>query len=149
MQLYTEPLTIEQKAAINALADGIECGAKLRPQTQGAAFRVIPLDEAEQICSCALGAALECHLNSVGITIDLSDREKLQTLAETRHSEILTFYGVENQHIEHAFWVDTPNGYVERYAFNESESLSGIVWRMNDYLYWTREEIAAWLRQLT
>lgn len=145
MQIFDEPLTEQQITSIHKLADGIECGAKIRPQTQGASFRIMPLDRTYQLCSCALGAALECHLNSVGITVDTTDKEKLQTLAETKHSAILEFYGVENQHITHAFWI---KGEVE-YLFSETETLSGIIWRMNDYLYWTREQIADWLRQLT
>lgn len=149
MQIFEQPLTEQEIASIHKLADGIECGAKLRPQTQGQAFRFMPLNETEVLCSCALGAALECHLNSLGVTLDLKDPDKLQAAAETPHSKIMELYGVENQHITHAFWIDEHNGHVERYMFNESESLSGIIWRLNDYLYWTREEIAAWLRQLT
>lgn len=145
MQIFEQPLTEQEIASIHKLADGIECGAKLRPQTQGAPFRFIPLNDTEVLCSCALGAALECHLNSQGITLDLKDTDKMQAVADTRHSVILELYGVENQHITHAFWIDDP----EPYMFHDSETLSGIIWRLNDYLYWTREEIAAWLRQLT
>lgn len=145
MQIFDEPLTEQQIASIHKLADGIECGAKIRPQAQGASFRIMPLDKTDQLCSCALGAALECHLNNQGITLDIGDRETLQSLAEIKHSAILEFYGVENQHITHAFWIKDD---VE-YLFSEAERLSGIIWRMNDYLYWTREQIADWLRQLT
>lgn len=148
MQIFEQPLTAQEIASIHRLADGIECGAKLRPQTQGTAFRFMPLNETEVLCSCALGAALECHLVNQGITIDFKDPDKMQAVADTRHSEILEFYGVENQHITHAFWIDGNDAH-ESYMFHDSETLSGIIWRLNDYLYWTREEIAAWLRQLT
>lgn len=145
MQIFEQPLTEQEIASIHRLADGIECGAKLRPQTQGKSFG---FNEADEICSCALGAAMECHLNAQGITLDLKDPDKMQTVAETRPSEILELYGVENQHIADAFWIDGNSDH-ESYMFHEFESLSGIIWRLNDYLYWTREEIAAWLRQLT
>jgi hypothetical protein len=61
MRLFKRPLGKKAKAAINALADGIECGAKLHPEGIGA-LATHPYGDETQLQTCALGAGNDRRL---------------------------------------------------------------------------------------
>lgn len=141
MQLFLTPLTTQQKAALNALADGIECGAALRPQ----GFEQMFMQDYEpmQIKTCALGAAYECKLAEQGKNdFNGISREELLRLNKTPYVDVLKMYGVENHETAARWDVNADNG------FDPETSLVIVIWALNDRFKWTREAIAAWLRTL-
>lgn len=149
MQLYTEPLTSEQKAAINALADDMEYGARLHPKATGTLFHLEPLGVGNllQVSTCALGAALVCHKQRenepIPVTVDL--RSEFPWTGDNTES-VLDLYGVEDRYPECEQVIDLPDG--NEYGISTLNPFSEIIWTLNDQFDASREFIAAWLRTL-
>jgi hypothetical protein len=100
------------------LSEAMRIGAKLRPQGFGYLFQ---LNENDQVCSCAIGAAAEGLLGTdpFVLKMGLSDvKEKFPQLGE---------------HV--------PNPGRE----GATQSLKTVIIHLNDEQEWTREEIADWL----
>lgn len=137
MKIFKNKLSAGQREALKRLADGIECSAKLRPQGFTALFHVT--SEPGIIASCALGAAYECSLIEQGVEF------KPASLAEsidTSYTTILKCYGVTTR----AAIADVEiNG--EPIAF-ESDGIDDVIIRLNDSRRWSREKIAAFLREV-
>lgn len=133
MKIFKNKLSAGQREALKRLADGIECGAKLRPQGFNDLFHATSTGEP---ASCALGAALECSLIEQGVDVNPN------TLRETEYSTILKQYGVTTQ----AQIIDVElNG--EAIAY-ESDDITNVILRLNDSRRWSREQIAAFLREV-
>jgi len=132
----------KQKAALNALAEGIECGAKLRPQCQMGLMQ--PIDREQNYGSCALGAAAECALVKQGVQIDAS---AIELIRQTGYDEILAAYGVMNRVGLNYITVEDGRGNQVRVA-DDNADIAGLIWHLNDWQLWTRERIAAFLREL-
>src|SRR5258705_13259811 len=141
MKLFKRKMTKKQKTAINALADGIECGAKLRPQCRAGLMRIVDEDQNEKtgmFGSCALGAAYECALIKKGIKID---REVIYAIIRMSFDDILKEYGVTNRVGLNYIEVETDLGDMRRVADQDAD-VSALIWRLNDWMNWTREQIA-------
>lgn len=142
MRLFTQKLSEHQKAALKALAEGIECGAALRPQGIEQLFsRIVPEtyteDEPQQYASCALGAAWECHMIKTGKSVDLDCDVGI---GKIDYDDILKAYGVNIS-------LKTIPIMVDGVAIQERISVIELIWHMNDFLKFTRERIAQVLRE--
>lgn len=144
MQLFEEPLTPEQKAGFAALADDIECGAKLHPQGRGNLIYHSG-SSPSHFRTCALGATWECRLIQEGVTDQQERYERMQALTNNQYDQIVKPYGLDNlifdRNPEPAAMT---GGYIDTFGF----TVVNVIWRMNDNLHMTREQIAAWLRTL-
>lgn len=138
MKIFKNKLSAGQREALKRLADGIECGAKLRPQGFSALFHVT--SEPGVIASCALGAALECKMIEQGVEVK---PESLGETIDTSYSAILKQYGVTTQ----AQIIDVELNECEPVAF-ESDNIYDVIIRLNDSRRWSREQIAAFLREV-
>lgn len=149
MQLYTEPLTIEQKAAIKALADDMECGAKLHPKATGTLFHLAPLGVGNslQVSTCALGAALACRKQREDepIPITVQWRNEFPWMGDNTES-VLDLYGVEDRYPDCEQVIDLPDG--NEYGISTLNPFSEIIWTLNDQFDASREFIATWLHTL-
>ena len=130
------------KAAINALADGIECGAKLRPQVLGSLCESARNEAGAYVYgSCALGAAYECALMKDG----KSEAQRIADMrAQSDYDEILALYGVVDRTADQLNTLEDCGITWE----GESQAVSSTIYRLNDLLGWSREKIAAFLREL-
>lgn len=137
MKIFKNKLSAGQREALKRLADGIECGAKLRPQGFTALFHVT--SEPGVIASCALGAALECNMVERGIEVF---PQSLAETFDTSYSAILKLYGVTTK--AEISDVEINN---EPIAF-ETDTIYEIIIRLNDTRRWSREKIAAFLREV-
>lgn len=137
MKLFNRKMGKKQKAALNALADGIECGAKLRPQTWETLFQYDA--ETDGYASCALGAAWECALLKQGKSIDF---DCYSGIGNVDYGDILTAYGVVNRNMDRLIEID------EQWVADTRSDISGLIWGLNDRLEWSREHIAQFLRDL-
>lgn len=149
MQLYTEPLSIEQKAAINALADDMECGAKLHPKATGTLFHLEPLGVGNslQVSTCALGAAHACRMQREGTPIPTVIDLRSEFSWDGQNAEtVLESYGIEDRTPDNERYIELPDG--EPYHIPGLNPLSVIIWTLNDQFDASREFIAAWLRTL-
>lgn len=136
MKIFKKKLSAGQREALGRLADGIECGAKLRPQGFTALFHATSTG---QYASCALGAAYECALIEQGIQV------KPQSLAETldtSYRHILKCFGVTTRAEIADVEIDgDPIAY-------ETDGIEEVIIRLNDSRRWSREKIAAFLREV-
>lgn len=137
MRIFKNKLSAGQREALKRLADGIECGAKLRPQGFTELF---PITSSSKYASCALGAAWECKLIGQGLELTPSIIDQSEnTLC---HCQILESYGVTTK----AQIIDVEiDG--ESIAF-DSDEIDDVIIRLNDSRRWTREQIAAFLREV-
>lgn len=143
MKLFKRKLGKKQKAALNALADGIECGAKLRPQAQGNLVKYMGMEnEKDTYGTCALGAALECHWVQNGMVLN---EETEKAFRSTEYDTILSIYGVQNRAMEKRIQVRDIDG--DLYSLTMDADICGLIWQLNDKALWTREQIAAFLRE--
>lgn len=137
MRIFKNKLSAGQREALKRLADGIECGAKLRPQGFEALFQ---LKSDYQYASCALGAAWECELVKKGVEIT-SEYIRMEQ-DDWFNSAVLESYGVTTK----AQMIDVEiDG--EAIAF-EMDEIDDVIIRLNDHRRWTREQIAAFLREV-
>lgn len=137
MKIFKNKLSAGQREALKRLADGIECGAKLRPQGFEALFQ---LKSDYQYASCALGAAWECKLvkKGVEITSEYIRMEQDYWL----NSAVLESYGVTTK----AQMIDVEiDG--KPISF-EMDKIDDVIIRLNDIRRWSREEIAQFLREV-
>lgn len=140
MKLFKRKMGKKQKAALNALADGIECGAQLHPQSLGN-LAVEDFSSGEQVLkTCALGAALEYVWVKQGKTLNA---DTLREFRSTSYDAILELYGVPNEQIGFNRIVE-----IDGCAFKDEADISTIIWNLNDQVLKSREEIAAILRTL-
>lgn len=145
MKLFKRKMGKKQKAALNALADGIECGAKLHPQAQTS---ILMEDMTGTLKTCALGAALACQWAKEGREIGKYDTESFTQFGKTSYDEILALYGVENKtglnliRVQHAIRDE------REMVADEYHSVADFIWHLNDWAHWSREQIAAFLREL-
>lgn len=137
MRIFKNKLSAGQREALKRLADGIECGAKLRPQGFTALFHTTATGE---IASCALGAALECKMIEQGVEVK---PKSLGETIDTSYPAILKQYGVTTQ----AQIIDVELNECEPVAF-ESDNIYDVIIRLNDSRRWSREKIAAFLREV-
>lgn len=143
VKLFKRKMGKKQKAALNALADGIECGAKLRPQAQGSLLKYIEMvDGTDCYGTCALGAALECRWMQNGTVLN---EETEKAFRSTEYDTILSIYGVQNRAMEKRIQVRDVDGNL--YSITMDADVSGLIWQLNDKALWTREQIAAFLRE--
>lgn len=142
MKIFKRKLSTKQYAAIQRLADGIECGAKIRPQTTKMFFD--ELGENRQLASCALGAAWECAMiDKYGADI-VTPQYLHGSIADERFSmeSVLATYGFKST----AKMIET---HLEgRNLCNEFTYLSSLIVRLNDDFGWSRERIAEFLREV-
>jgi len=144
MKLFSRKMNKKQKAALNALADGIECGAKLHPQTCGALVHESGyVDETITFKTCALGAALECAWVKEGKALTPGT---LETFRRVEYDTIMQIYGVDNRKLEHRIVVEDCDG--EKLTIDSDPDVVGLIWQLNDRANWKREQIAAFLRDL-
>ena len=145
MKLFKRKLNKKQKAALNALADGIECGAKLRPQqATGGLFKSVDYDKKTMqyiYGTCALGAAAECALVKLGVTDEIVRKHKIQGMGD--YDEILALYGLEDRRADRIIKVEETSIVDE----DEGQAISTLIYRLNDQQGWERERIAAFLRE--
>lgn len=150
MQLYNEPLTDTQKAAITALADDMECGAKLHPKGTGILFQSTHLGVGNgwQVHTCALGAAYACRVQRElgSVPTILENPRDIGTWNTMSADGIMALYGIEDNYPDHRYNIPFPDG--SKYKTPTNVPLSEIIWTMNDQLDMSREQIAAWLRTL-
>lgn len=143
MKLFKRKLGKKQKAALNALADGIECGAKLRPhQATGGLFKSIGFELGQRVYgTCALGAAAECALFKQGVTDETERKYKICSF--TDYGDILALYGLKDRTADQPIKV----GDSEVVMDCEGDAISTLIYRLNDQDGWERERIAAFLRE--
>lgn len=137
MKLFNRKMNKKQKAALNALADGIECGAQLHPQAVG---NLAADYEDAGYATCALGAALECLWVKQGKTLNA---ETVKAFRSTSYDAILEAYGVPTTQIGVKRIVE-----IDGREFKDEADISTIIWNLNDHALKSREEIAAILRTL-
>lgn len=142
MKLFQRKMGKKMKAAINALADGIECGAQLRPQARGNLARTTFNGEQTAYQTCALGAALECQWVKNGMQLN---EETEKAFRSTEYDAILGIYGVNNRQLEQQIEVKQVDG--DMYRVTSDADICGLIWQLNDKALWTREQIAAFLRE--
>lgn len=125
-------LTDDNKVSIKQLASAMLVGAAKRPQTTELLFR---LNADGVICSCAFGAAWEgAH--------EKFDAQSWLTNRKARNSKIVDGYEiVQYFRLMGIFVIDPIDGDVD--------SIYAAVISLNDRHEWTREQIAAWLVELT
>lgn len=147
MQLFAKKMGKKTKAALNALAEGIECGAKLRPQVTGGLARSVTIEPREDgrrnytYGTCALGAALDCALRKQG----LDEQAALQKIRELNdYDAILQLYDLQDRTATRQIVLDTHD--VPLLEKGETQAFSTLIWRLNDTLNWERERIAQFLR---
>jgi hypothetical protein len=138
MKLFKRKMGKKMKAAINALADGIECGAKLRPQATGNLAKT-----SEGIRTCALGAALECQWIKQGKQLNLNTAAEFKS---AKYDDILLEYGIVNRPLERLIVVRDVDE--DQFTVSRDADICGLIWQLNDKALWTREQIAAFLRDL-
>lgn len=140
MKLFKRKLSAKQKEALNRLADGIECGAKLRPQTQKKLIGILDDDNGENVYgSCALGAAWECAQIEQGLEVNLSEAA---SLGRINYLEILKAYGVTTQAKMKTVFIE------DREITDANAGVDDLIIRLNDWLLWSRERIAQFLREV-
>lgn len=110
------------------LSDAMLQGIAKRPQTRGVFFGMDDFGEQAQLCSCALGAAIE----GCGLIKRPTDLRGM--LQGDLQDKILHEYKVLNHRYIHP-------------VRNVLETLVTIIVTLNDEYDWTREAIAAWLQE--
>ena len=145
MKLFKRKMSKKLKTAIHALADGIECGAKLRPQCIGSLMKCVGSEAGTLVYgSCALGAAAECKIRA--IVQDMPEATlKAKVQGITKYSDILAMYGVQDRSADRTIAVEGDFNIVSN---GEPDAISTLIYRLNDQREWTREQIAAFLRDL-
>lgn len=149
MKLFKRKMSKKLKTAINALADGVECGAKLHPQATAQLAGNVGTDEVFQWGTCALGAAVVCKLAQDGPLTD----EQMKSIRNFSHDQILALYGLEaDPSADRVVIID-----FEKYegssdifsgAISPGTPLGEIIWHLNDWYRMSREDIARFLRDL-
>lgn len=142
MKLFKRKLSQKMKAALNALADGIDCGAKYHPQVIGALLKPILDTEMNDwtFGTCALGAAYECALRNNGETDENEIKRALNRCND--YNDILAHYGLQDRGSVQPITL-------ENAILSEgkgSDSLCTVIYGLNDRLGWSRERIAQFLR---
>lgn len=141
MKIFKRKLTPKQYAAIQHLADGIECGAAIRPQAIGKFFEPT---ENGQVTSCALGAAWECAMiekrGAEAITPAFL-QEGIDEPDFTMES-VLKLYGFKSR----ARMIE--QSYEGQKLCTDFTGLSVLILRLNDDFKWSRERIAQFLREI-
>lgn len=145
MKLFKRKMSKKQKAALNALADGIECGAKLHPQARTS---VLQEDMDGTLRTCALGAALACQWAKDGREIEGFMTESYRAFTKTSYDDILALYGVENKSGLNLIRVHPDKSEVLEMVADEYMYVADLIWHLNDWTRWSREQIAAFLREL-
>jgi len=134
----------KQKAALNALAEGIECGAQLRPQARGGLVKQArwnPDKHTYDCQTCALGAAAECAFMRRG----MDEFERLDLICYmTDYNAILALYDVKERESERSIILEDQDVISQ----GEPDAIATLIYRLNDQLEWSRERIAAFLREL-
>lgn len=149
MKLFKRKMGKKQKAAINALADGIECGAKLHPQVTAQLAGNVGTDTQFQWGTCALGAAAVCKLAQDAPLTD----DRMKEIRDFSHDQILGLYGLKDDpSSDRRIKIDFEKYHGVAGLFSESISpgtpLAEIVWHLNDWYKMSRENIAQFLRDL-
>lgn len=155
MKLYARKLGKKQKAALNALADGIECGAALIPrQSSGSLLSFQGMEDGGDVYGvCALGAALACAWNKQGKPLPtLENKSAWDEFRSTGYNDILGAYGVENKTglnlIQRPQLEPEVNPKTTDYlrVVDGDNDLAELIWHLNDWLHWTPKRIADFLR---
>lgn len=141
MKLFKRKLSAKQREALARLADGIECGAKLRPQAHNKLFAKIQgnPDSKPEYWSCALGAALECAVIKQGKEFVPADYDSLGLVD---YDDILKMYGVTTQATMITLDIEGKE------IADPDTSVDDVIYRLNDWLHWSREKIAQFLREV-
>lgn len=145
MKLFNRKMSKKQKAALNALADGIECGAKLHPQARTS---LLQEDMDGTLRTCALGSALACQWAKEGREIGGFDTESYQAFVKTGYDDILALYGVKNKSNLRLIRVQSGKSEKLEMVADEYMYVADLIWHLNDWVRWDREQIAAFLREL-
>jgi hypothetical protein len=147
MKLFKRKMSKKMKAALNALADGIECGAKLRPQVFGGLWKSKYVQQSATLTygTCALGAAVECALRREGVS---EDEIPQRVAGSTDYSQILALYGLKDRSADCDLRVRNQDEDYLVIDNGENDTIATLIYRLNDQLEWTREQIAAFLRDL-
>lgn len=136
MRLFKRKLSVKQKEALSRLADGIECGAKLRPQTFERLFGRL---DSETYGSCAMGAAWECAVIARGEIIEFEDYLYPSSI---EYGDILKTYGVTNSAQMKTIMIE------DKEITDQWAGIDDVIYRLNDWLLWSRERIAQFLREV-
>ena len=150
MKLFKRKMGKKMKTAVNALADGIECGAKLHPRVEGKLAGRFGYDDEPEFKwgTCALGAAAVCYRAK---TEPITDAV-LKDIKNTNHSSILALYSVPDRSIENMVEIDFAKYPGKKNGFSgkvlDGYTISEMIWRLNDWYHMSREDIARFLRDL-
>lgn len=136
MKLFKRKLSDKQRAALARLADGIECGAKLRPQVHNKLFDWV---SNEDFGSCAIGAALECaKIEQEGEF----DPNRYVGLGSNDYGDVLAMYGVTTTAQMKTVVIE------DKEITDKDAGVDDLIYRLNDWLLWSRERIAQFLREV-